>query len=140
MATTYKASGMDHPAKSGLGVVPIYSEITIATALVVNDIIELFKTQKGMRILELLMVCNGTQSGNDSVCRVGDGGVNNRFITTAGGLFLRTGGARQAINTLNTGYGYVYTADDTVKLEVTTVGTGQTTGGKISCIAHVMMP
>lgn len=133
MATTYQSDKVASsiPARSGVGVVTQVCSFSVATALVVNDVIQLFKVPQNAVILNLWVSSDGTQGANtDSVFTVGDGADTDRFITTAGGLILRSGGGVAFMNAF-AGAGYQYTAEDTVDLKVTTVGTGQTTGGTI---------
>lgn len=120
------------PARSGLGLIVQKATITIGTALATNDIIQLFKVPSGAIIHDLTVSSNGTQSGNsDAVFSVGIGGDTDKFITTAAGLKLRSGGGVVSIDNED-GHAYTFTADDTIDLLVTTGGTGQTTGGIIN--------
>ena len=120
------------PARvDGRGLVSQIATITIGTALANNDIIQLFTMPAGAVIEDLTVSSDGTQgANNDAVFTVGDGDDADRYITTAGGLALRTGGG---VNRLNNyaGHGHTYSAEDTIDLKVTTQGTGQTTGGVI---------
>lgn len=124
------------PRVDGRGLIAQSCEITVGTALANNDIIELFKVPLGAVVIDLMVSSDGTQgANNDAVFTVGDGDDTDRYITTAGGLALRTGGGLNRMNA-HTGLHNKYTADDTIDLKVTTAGTGQTTGGKIR--AHVV--
>lgn len=120
----------DIPARQSEQVTSQVTEITIGTALVASDIIQLFTLPRGAVILNLIISSNGTQSGSDAVFTVGDTAVNNRYILVAGGLALRTGGGVNVLGA-HTGLGYVIPAESTMNLYITTVGTGQTTGGVI---------
>jgi hypothetical protein len=134
MATTYYSDRVDPsiPARSGIGVVTQVCTFAVAANLVVNDIIQLFKVPKNAVINDIWVSSDGTQGANtDSVFTVGDGADTDRFITTAGGTILRSGGGLARMNAF-AGAGYQYSAEDTVDLKITTVGTGQTTGGTIN--------
>lgn len=101
------------------------------SALAANDVIQLFKVPKGAVIHELSVSSDGTQATNsDSVIQVGDGNDADRFLMSPLGLVLRSGGAVERLNN-PAGHCYQYTEDDTIDLKVSTVGTGQTTGGTI---------
>lgn len=106
------------------------AEFTVGTALAATDVIQLFTVPKGATVLDIYVSSSGTQSGSDSVFTLGDGNVTDRYITVAGGLALRTGGAISRMNA-HTGTGYVYPDEDTIDLLMTTTGTGQTTSGVI---------
>lgn len=118
------------PARAGYGTVSISGEMTVGTALILNDTVSLFKLPANAVIRDLYVSSGGTQSGADSVFTVGDSGDTDRYITTAGGLALRTGGGVSRLNA-HTGVNYQNTAETTVQLLITTAGTGQTTGGVI---------
>jgi hypothetical protein len=90
----------------------------------------LFKLPANAVLRDITISSNGTQSGADSVFTVGDSVDTDRYITTAAGLALRTGGSVARLNA-HAGLNFQNTAETTVQLLVTTVGTGQTTGGII---------
>ena len=75
----------------GRGLVYKTFSITIGTGLANSDVIQLVKVPAGAVILDGAINSNGTQSGTDSTCRVGDGGDDDRFLTTTQGTFLRSG-------------------------------------------------
>lgn len=119
------------PARGdGRGFVNQAFSFTVETALVVNDVIQLVKVPAGATILDLVVISGGTQSGSDSVFQVGDGSDTDRYITTAGGIIMRSGGGMVRLNAF-AGINYNYTNEDTIDLLLSTVGTGQTTGGYV---------
>lgn len=120
--------------RAGMGTQSISGEITIGTALAASDTISLFKLPPNSVLREIIITSNGTQSGSDSVFTVGDSGDTDRYITVAGGLALRTGGGLSRLNA-HTGLNYQNTSETTVQLLITTVGTGQTTGGVVKFTA-----
>jgi len=121
--------------RAGMGTQSISGEITIGTALAASDTISLFKLPPNSVIRDLMISSNGTQGANsDSVFTVGDSGDTDRYITTAGGLCLRSGGGVSRLNA-TTGLNYQNTSETTVQLLITTVGTGQTTGGVVKFTA-----
>jgi hypothetical protein len=117
--------------RAGTGTVSVSGEMTVGTALLLNDTVSLFKLPPNAVIRDLHISSSGTQGANsDSVFTVGDSGNTARYITTAGGLCLRSGGGVSRLNA-HAGVNYQNTAETTVQLLVTTVGTGQTTTGVI---------
>lgn len=118
------------PARDGIGVVHQICSYTVTTALILADIVQLFKIPEGAIVLDLMVASDGTQSGSDSVFTVGDTADTDRYIAVAGGLALRTGGGLARLG-VQTGVGFTNTADTTIDLIITTAGTGQTTGGII---------
>ena len=130
VSSSNTALGAVIPARASEGLISQVAEFTVGTALS-TDTIQLFTVPVGATILDLYISSGGTQGANsDSVFTVGDGSSTARFITTAGGLCLRSGGGISRMNA-HAGTGYVYTAEDTIDLLVTTAGTGQTTTGVI---------
>jgi hypothetical protein len=130
VSTSNTALAGDFPARYSEQLVSQFAEFTVGVSLS-TDTIQLFNVPAGATILDLYISSGGTQGANsDSVFTVGDGSSTARFITTAGGLCLRSGGGISRMNA-HAGTGYVYTAADTIDLLVTTAGTGQTTTGVI---------
>lgn len=117
-------------ARAGLGTQSVSGEYTVATALVLNDLVHLCRLPANSVVRDLIVSSNGTQSGSDSVFTVGDAADEDRYITTAAGLALRTGGSVARLNTTN-GVNFQNTAETILYLKLTTVGTGQTTSGVI---------
>lgn len=119
------------PARGdGRGFVNQAFSFTVDTALVVNDVVQLVKVPAGAIILDLIVASGGTQSGSDSNALIGDGADTDRYVASASGTILRSGGGFVRLTAL-TGINYQYTDEDTIDLLVGTVGTGQTTGGYI---------
>jgi hypothetical protein len=115
--------------RAGMGVQSVSGTYTIVTALAGNDLIHLCKLPPNSVVRHVQVGSNGTQGANtDSVFTVGDADDEDRYITTAGGLSLRSGGGVSVLNATS-GLDVQNTAETTLYLKVTTAGTGQTTGG-----------
>jgi hypothetical protein len=116
----------------GRGLVHQVCAYSVATAFGASDVLQLFTVPAGAIILDGGVASGGTQgANNDAVFTVGDGGDTDRYITTSAGLVLRTGGGVVRFTAL-AGFVYEYSAEDTIDLLITTVGTGQTTGGYVT--------
>ena len=131
------------PARARNGFEVVFSgTVTVGVALILSDTVTLAKLPVGAMIVDVKIKSNGTQSGSDSVFTVGDSTDTARYITTAAGLALRSGGGYSSLNAVGAtkGAGYVITSTtDTVILTITTAGTGQTTGGLIDCFITYTM-
>lgn len=133
VSSSNTALGTVIPARYSENMIWQVAEFTVGVALS-TDTIQLCTVPIGATILDLYISSGGTQGANsDSVFTVGDGNSTARFITTAGGLCLRSGGGISRMNA-HAGTGYVYTVEDTIDLLVTTAGTGQTTTGVIRAV------
>jgi hypothetical protein len=117
-------------ARAGMGTQSVSGEYTVAPALILNDLVHLCRLPANSVVRDVMVSSNGTQSGADSVFTVGDSVDEDRYITTAAGTALRTGGGVARLNA-TTGLNFQNTAETILYLKVTTVGTGQTTGGVI---------
>ncbi len=116
--------------RAGTGLQSVSGSYTVATALVNNDLVHLCKIPANGVIRDISVGSNGTQSGSDGVFTVGDATDEDRYISVAGGLSLRSGGGVSKLN-VTTGLDHQYTDETIIYLKVTTQGTGQTTGGII---------
>lgn len=118
-------------ARDGIGVVHQICTYTVVTALATADILQLFKLPEGAIVLDLMVASGGTQgANNNSEFTVGDVLDADRYIVTANGLALRSGGGVDRLSA-PTGVAYTNPADTTVDLTITVGGSGQTTGGYI---------
>ena len=133
------------PARTGMDTVTVlFGILDVSVALATSDTINLCKIPAGAQMIDVAIMSAGTQSGSDSTFTVGDSGDTDRFITTAGGLALRSGGGVSrmngaALSAATTGIGYEYTADTDLVMTIATAGTGQTTGGRITGYAQYRM-
>lgn len=134
------------PARTGMDTVTVlFGILDVSVALATNDTINLCKIPAGAQMIDVAIMSAGTQGANsDSTFTVGDSGDTDRFITTAGGLALRSGGGVSrmngaALSAATTGIGYEYTADTDLVMTITAQGTGQTTGGRITGYAQYRM-
>lgn len=133
------------PARTGMDTVTVlFGILDVSVALATSDTINLCKIPAGAQMIDVAIMSAGTQSGSDSTFTVGDSGDTARFITTAGGLALRSGGGVSRMNgavlsAATKGIGYEYTADTDLVMTITLQGTGQTTGGRITGYAQYRM-
>lgn len=107
-----------------LGVIPVYATFTATVALALNDVIEMVKVPKEAVILDIILTSTDIDTGAAATMSVGDGGSVARYITDstvgqAGGMVRLTNYA---------GVGYVYTANDTIDVKITTAPAGGGTG------------
>lgn len=153
MATTYVST------KAGTGTQPrldvhddtIYCEFDIAAAVgtaanggggagaaafVINDVVQMIKVQAGTVIVAAALSCDALESNAAIVTALGDGVVDDRFITGATiGRSSVTG--FQGMNN-HAGHLFLYTTDDTIDFKVKTAGTaGQATTGKIRASVRI---
>ena len=112
------------------GVYPLYGTYELAAALVQNDVIQMANIKEGTRVIEVMVFTDDLEaSGSATVFDVGDSGSTARFIT--GSTIAQAGGqvsSKDATYGVASGLGYQYTANDTIDIKFTAVGTGNTSG------------
>lgn len=122
MPTTYVAT------KAGLGAqvaasriggqpVTIYSEFTFPAAPVINDVVQMLKVPKGAVVVDVALGADDLDTNGSPAITldVGDGGDPDRYI--AASTIAQTGAA-PVQTMLKTGFGFAYTADDTIDILV----------------------
>lgn len=131
MATTFDTAVVGKTAKSpGLGgqAVTVYNELAISVAPVINDVYQMIKVPNGARILSWTLGADDLDSSTGITLSLGDGGSTARYVSAS--TIAQTGAA--PVNALlKTGYGYVYTADDTIDVLVAAAPTGTFAAGTI---------
>lgn len=101
-----------------------------ATAFALNDVIQMIKVQKGMKVVDVILSTDSLDSSTGVVTAVGDGTVADRFIT--GATIGRSGVSGLIAMNKHDGHGYEFPADDTIDVKITTAGTGtKAVAGKI---------
>lgn len=128
MASTFTtaatASTVPPRSPSAAGLTAVKATYTAATALVVNDVIQMVKVPLGAVIYRVELAVDDLDTGAAIVLAVGDGVVADRYIT--GSTIGQAGGVVTTNNVA--GAGYTYTADDTIDVKVTTAPAGGGTG------------
>ena len=129
MASTLTAAKVASTVQSrgGVGLTSVHGTYELAAALVVNDVIQMVKIPKGARIVDAILGTDDLDSGGSPaiILAVGDGTTADRFIT--GSTVAQAGGVTRLSQV--DGIGYVYTAEDTIDVKVTTApATGATSG------------
>lgn len=117
---TYKTTRVStpQPIRAGQGVIQVSATYTVATALALNDIIEMVNVPNGARILEVILVADDLDTGGSPTIALeaGDGGDTDRFIKASN--IGQAGGVARMDNPA--GGGYKYTANDTIDIKVST--------------------
>lgn len=144
MASIFKAvaAALDAPvAASRIAGQPvtIYSEYAIGAALVINDVIQMVKVPKGARIVGVTLGADDldTNGAPTITLDVGDGGVSDRFVAAS---TIAQSGAAPATGIAKAGFGYVYTADDTVDVLVKAAPATGATSGSIRLAVTYLTP
>lgn len=127
MASTYSATkaGTGVQPRAGIGINQQVESYAITGALVVNDVVRLFKIPKGAKVIDAGIAVDDLDQGAGLKLDVGDSNDQDRFIVQstvgqAGGV------ARLAAQA---GVDYEYTADDYFQVKVQTApASAQTTG------------
>lgn len=133
MATTYtnaRAASTVMPRSNHQGLTAVTATQTIATALVVNDVIEMVKVPNLARVVEVVLISEDLDTGTTAavVLAVGDGAVTNRYIS--GSTIGQAGGVARMDQI--TAVDFAYSADDTIDVKVTTAPATGATGVKIT--------
>lgn len=116
MASTFTSSGVATGvmAKSLIGLNAVTATYNVATAFVINDVVQMVKVPKGAKILEIILACGELDTGSNSLTlSVGDGDEAARFI--AASTVGQAGGVTRLA--VAGGLGYVYTANDTIDVK-----------------------
>lgn len=105
----------------------VFGTYTLSAALALNDVIQMVKVPLGAKIVGMTLAVTDLDTGGSPaiVLDVGDDGDTDRFID--GSTIGQAGGATNDI--LFSGYGYTYTADNTIDVLVQVApATGATSG------------
>lgn len=132
MATTYYSDQIttnDSRRYNEKGNYTLYGTFTLTAALVINDVIQMVRVPNGARVVNMEIYSDDLDSGGPTILfDVGDGSVTDRF-----GASLTLGQSAGFVRGIQTkdGFGYQYTADDTIDLKVHTAPTTGATSGDI---------
>jgi hypothetical protein len=137
--TAAKVASTVQAKETNQNLVAVVSTYELAAALVVNDVIQMVKVPLGAQIVNVLLATDDIDSGGSPaiVLAVGDGTTADRYIK--GSAIGQTGGVAKlgdgvTAATAADSLGYVYTADDTIDVKVTTAPATGTTTGTITLI------
>jgi len=111
------------------GVVGVYSTLSLTVALSAGDVLQFVKVPAGAQVLELTFF-NNEGAGNNYTFVVGDGGDDNRYITSTSS----TGVVRAQATT----FPYSYSAEDTIDITVGTVVSATATGSLGIAVFYVL--
>ena len=140
MATTYSSAqaAANVTAKYlHAGAIVRSATYALTAALVVNDVIQMFKLPSGATVHEVILASDDLDSnGTPAIALdVGDATAANRFI--AASAVARTGGVARADQAA--GIGYKYAADTMLQVKVNTApATGASTGNVTLTVAYSM--
>ena len=122
MASTYQA------AKAVLGApvaasriagqpVTVFSDFTFPAAPVINDVVQMIKVPKGAVVVDVALGADDLDTNGSPTITldVGDGGDVDRFIAAS---TIAQSGAAPVQSILKTGFGFAYSADDTIDVMV----------------------
>lgn len=122
MATTYSATlGSTTAPRRTAGLngqpVTVYSEFTFPVAPVINDVVQMVGVPLGARVTDVVLGSDDLDTNGTPTITldVGDGGDVDRYL--AASTIAQTGAAPTGA-ILKTGFGYVYTAADTIDIMV----------------------
>lgn len=97
--------------------VTVYGEYSLAAALALNDVIQMVRVPAGARVTDLSLAATDLDTGGSPAITlsVGDGGATARYISAS--TIGQAGGIANGIS-VATGFGYLYTAEDTIDVLV----------------------
>lgn len=141
MASIFKSNLVTGHRMSGMGQgsqeVVVYATYTVTAALVVNDVIQMVKVPSGAIITGVTIGATDldTNGAPAIVLDVGDGDDTDRFID--GATVGQGGGSSDTLAVA--GFGYTYSADDTIDVIVQVAPATGATSGTISLrVAYVL--
>jgi hypothetical protein len=133
-------------ARAGVGETILYGEFSLVDdnasgALELNDVMEVVKVPKGFQVFEVIFSTTDLDTNGTPTIEldVGDGSDTDRFISGSGLTIAEATGGYARLNNL-AGFGYIYTAADTIDVKVLTgPATGATTGTvKVAVIGRMV--
>jgi len=125
------------PAKTGIEKVTQIGKLTIGTALVANDILQMVPVPRGAKITDISIQASGSL-GSTLTAEIGDGSLTNRFQSAAAFGQGAAGLNRMTAGSAGTALGYQYTVNDTVDIKIATAAAG-TTGQTVTCVVEYIM-
>jgi hypothetical protein len=129
------ASGVQ--PRDAVGVNVAYGTYELSAALVINDVIQMVKIPKGATVTDVTLATDDLDSNGTPaiVLEVGDDGDTDRFI--AASTVAQAGGVTTLGNIA--GFGYAYTAENTIDVKVPTApATGATSGTISIAVTYIM--
>lgn len=124
-------------SRAGIDLTSVTGVYTLTAALALNDVIQMVKVPLGACIQEILVTADDLDTGGSAIrFQCGDGGSAARFI--AANAVGSNAGLAARLDT-HAGHGYVYPAEDTIDLTVSTGPTGGATSGSIRLTAFYTM-
>ena len=116
MATIFTAPGALSPASSPRDAgetITQYAELALTVAPVINDVYQMIKVPAGARIIGWTLGAVDLDTGTAITLSLGDGSSTARYVSAS--TIAQTGAA--PVNALlKTGYGFAYTAEDTIDI------------------------
>lgn len=134
---TYNADmvSTSKPAKHGLETVCVVGTYTVGANLAQNDIIHMVKIPAGAVVTEVVAATSAAL-GQTCTAEFGDGDDTDRYISSAN---FGNNAATVARLSNAAGAGFVETAEDTLDMKVTAIGT-PTTGAVIKVAVFYYIP
>jgi hypothetical protein len=95
--------------------IEVYAELALTVAPVINDVYQMIKVPLGARIIGWTLGSDDIDSNGTPLITLslGDGGSTARYVSAS---TLAQTGAAPVNALLKTGYGFVYTVDDTIDI------------------------
>jgi hypothetical protein len=104
------------------GAVPRVVQRSFAIALSAGDVYQMVKVPVGAVITDMIVAFDLLGGGN-ATCTIGDGNSANRYFAS-----LSTGASGTTRMSLPGGFGYAYTAEDTIDVTFSTVTSASAVG------------
>lgn len=146
MATTYYSdkvlAGAHVPAKGGIGDLTVVATFEAATALVIDDVIQMVKIPAGATVTHVALATDDLDTGTTIVLDVGDGDNDDAYIL--GSTIGQAGGYAEwgtgIVGAFPCAMFKTYTADDTIDVHVDTAPTGGGTGTIVLKVCYTFNP
>lgn len=141
MATTFTSPALGTPAaaqRNGGQAITIYAELALTVAPVINDVYQMIKVPAGARIIDWVLGADDldTNGSPTITLSLGDGSVVGRYVVAS--TIAQTGGV--PINAqLKTGFGFQYTAEDTIDI-LAAAAPATFAAGTIRCAVTYVIP
>src|SRR6185295_13891763 len=118
MATTFTAPGALSPASAPRDAgetITQYAELALTVAPVINDVYQMIKVPAGARIIGWTLGSDDIDSNGAPAVTLslGDGASTARYVSAS---TIGQTGAAPVNALLKTGYGFLYTVDDTIDI------------------------
>lgn len=133
--TATAAQSVNPPVYYEKGPVTRVVSHTVSTALSAGDVVQMLRVPSGCTVVDLKLKTDLFGGGNATMI-VGDGNDTDRYL----GSTSTSASLAAVVSILPTGFGYTYTADDTIDIVFATVTSASAVGVVTLAVTYTNTP